>query len=363
MGGVSGSSAVLARFGVGLVLVCILVMGGCATDAPPPDVTGQVEPSSPPAAQYRVVAMGLAAPWSIAFAGRTALISERDTARVLELVDGHTRVVGTVPGVHGTGEGGLLGIAVHNRELFAYHTAGTQNRIVAFRLVGAPGHLSLGRMRTVLSGIPAAATHNGGRIAFGPDGMLYATTGDAGRPRSAQDPDSLAGKILRMTPSGEAPADNPFGGSVVYTLGHRNVQGIAWAPDGTMYASEFGADRADELNRIEPGRNYGWPSVEGVGRRDGFTDPLQTWPPEDASPSGIAVVGGEVVIANLRGERLRTVSLTRPRWVAELHAGEFGRLRDVVLAPDGQVWVLTNNTDGRGSPGAGDDRIIGISLG
>ncbi len=314
-------------------------------------------------ADSRVIAMGLAAPWSITFYAKTPLVSERDSGRIVEILgEGRTRQVGSIADVTASGEGGLLGIATRNRHLYAYYTAGSENRIVRFSIIGAPGALSLGRPESILAGIPAAQNHDGGRIAFGPDGMLYATTGDAGRPRLAQDLDSLAGKILRMTPTGGVPPGNPFPGSFVYSWGHRNPQGIAWAPDGRMFASEFGADKADELNLIEAGQNYGWPVVEGKSGRQGLVDPLQTWPPQEASPSGIAIVDDTIVVANLRGERIRTVPLRDTSTSADHHAGEFGRLRDVVVAPDGSIWVLTNNTDGRGTPGAGDDRIIRVAL-
>nr|WP_245548434.1 PQQ-dependent sugar dehydrogenase [Gordonia araii] len=352
----------LASISVVLVAVVATACGGpSAPDDPLPTRTGPAT-----ASETHVVAMGLAAPWSIAFFGRVPLVSERDSGRILEIDDEvGTRVVATVDGVDGTGEGGLLGIAVRQRHLYAYYTGGSENRIARYPITGTAGSLALGRGETILRGIPSATYHNGGRIAFGPDGMLYATTGDAGRPGLAQEHASLAGKILRMTPTGAVPADNPFPGSLVYSLGHRNSQGIGWSADGRMFASEFGADAEDELNQIEAGKNYGWPAVEGRQRGDRapeYTDPLITWPTDEASPSGIAVVGGAVVIANLRGERLRVVPLNDTATSADRYAGEFGRLRDVVVTPGGELWVLTNNTDGRGTPGAGDDRIVRVTV-
>ncbi|MCI1748134.1 MAG: PQQ-dependent sugar dehydrogenase [Acidipropionibacterium sp.] len=316
-------------------------------------------PSTP--APIRTVAENLDAPWSIAFDGSTALVSERDSGRLLELsADGTPRQIGQVAGVSAGGEGGLLGIAVRDTYLYAYFTAAGDNRIQRFPLTGKPGSLGIGAAETLVEGIPSAGTHNGGRIAFGPDGMLYATTGDAGDRPSAQDRDSLSGKILRMTPEGKAPSDNPFPGSLVYSYGHRNPQGIAWAPDGTMYASEFGQDTWDELNVIKPGGNYGWPTVEGIAHREGLTDPVQQWRPADASPSGMAIVDGQIYIANLRGARLRQIPLDRPATSSDRLAGEYGRLRDVAAAPDGSLWILTNNTDGRGEPGSEDDRILRV---
>lgn len=302
---------------------------------------------------------GLDVPWSIAFHDDVALVSERDTARVLEVADdGETREIGVIDDVEPGGEGGLLGLAVHDGELYTYFTAAAENRVERREIRGEAGDLSLGEPTVVIDGIPAAGNHNGGRIAFGPDGMLYVTTGDAGDRDSAQDRDALSGKILRLTPEGEVPADNPFEGSPVYSYGHRNPQGIAWDPDGAMYASEFGQDTWDELNVIEAGGNYGWPEVEGIAGDDDYIDPVQQWSPDDASPSGIAVTGSDIVIANLRGERLRTVPLDDLSESAEQFVGEFGRLRDVVVGPGGAFWMLTNNTDGRGSPADGDDRIL-----
>ncbi|MFD3745367.1 PQQ-dependent sugar dehydrogenase [Nocardia sp. NPDC058633] len=303
----------------------------------------------------------LDAPWSIAFHGATAVVSERDSARILEIgSDGIQYEVGVIDGVEPSGEGGLLGIAIREGQLFAYYTTADDNRIERFDLTGQPGDLALGGGTTILAGLPAAGNHNGGRIAFGPDAMLYATVGDAGERRTAQDLDSLGGKILRMTPEGQIPADNPVPGSLVYSYGHRNPQGIAWAPDGRMFASEFGQNTWDELNLIEAGGNYGWPEAEGTAERAGFLDPVQQWRPSDASPSGMTISDGSLYIANLRGERLRRVPLDDLSSSTEHLVGEYGRLRDIAVAPDGSLWLLTNNTDGRGDPAPGDDRIVGI---
>ena len=293
------------------------------------------------------------------------LVSERNSGRILELAaDGTARSIGTVDGVAARGEAGLLGLAVGGGgDLFVYSTAGDGNRVQRFPVTGTRGSLSLGQPRTLLDGIPAAGNHDGGRIAFGPDGMLYVTTGDAGRRDDAQDRDALAGKILRMTPEGTVPAGNPFPGSLVYSYGHRNPQGIAWADDGTMFATEFGQNTWDELNIITAGANYGWPRVEGIADRDGFVDPVQQWQPGSASPSGMAHAGGTLFIANLRGQVLRSVSVSDPSTSTEHFGREFGRLRDVTVAPDGKLWVVTNNTDGRGSPRQGDDRILAVPLG
>lgn len=357
-------------------VVCAPALTGCTASAPPDPATtsasaapAPTETAGPPAALAptgtpRDVTTGLNSPWDVVFVHGAALISERDTGRIVELGDdGSTREVGAVPGVVHAGEGGLLGLAVDGQaRLYAYSTAQDGNRIQRFTLTGEPGSFAVGEAETILDRLPSAGNHNGGRIAFGPDGMLYAGVGDAGVRDRAQDPASLSGKILRMTPDGDIPADNPDPDSLVYTCGHRNVQGLAWTADGTMFASEFGQDTWDELNVIVPGGNYGWPVVEGAGGGGDFIDPVQQWNPDDASPSGIAVVGGTVFVANLRGEVLRSVPVAAPGTSTEHYSGAYGRLRAVVPAPDGTLWVLTNNTDGRGVPRDGDDRLVSVDL-
>ncbi|MEV8273556.1 PQQ-dependent sugar dehydrogenase [Microbacterium sp. NPDC077184] len=372
------------RLGVALAALAVggLALAGCAggaaeTDAAP-TASASVSPSSAPSATEgsaapavvpqgapATVAADLAAPWSVAVVGGAVLVSERDTGDIREIVGDTTRVVGSVPGVVFGGEGGLLGIAADGDDgLFVSSTGPDGNRVERFDVSGTPGALALGDAETLLDGIPAARTHNGGRIAIGPDGMLYVTTGDANVPDLAQDRDSLAGKILRMTPEGAVPADNPFPDSLVYSYGHRNPQGIAWAEDGTLFASEFGQNTWDELNIITPGANYGWPIVEGQGGGADFVDPVQQWSTAEASPSGIAVIEGTVFIANLRGERVRAVPVADPSTATEYYVGELGRIRDVVAAPGGDLWILTSNTDGRGSgPRDGDDRLLTVEVG
>ncbi len=364
-----------------MLLVMTLALAGCAatdpdpTDAPatPSAAPSPTEPAAtdaPPSAPAsptgpQVIATGLDAPWSIARSGDLVLVSERDSGRILRLAaDGSTHEVGVVEGLVADGEGGLLGLAFDGEgRLYAYSKAAGGNRIQRIALTGDAASPSLGAAKTILDGLPTSNIHNGGRIGFGPDGMLYASVGDAGDPRSAQDRAALGGKILRMTPDGDPAPGNPDPATLVYSIGHRNVQGFAWSSDGTMFATEFGQDTWDELNRIEAGANYGWPEVEGAGGEDGgFVDPVLQWTTPEASPSGMAIVDDVILIANLRGSRLRAVPVADPGNAVEVHVGEFGRLRDVVEAPDGGAWILTNNTDGRGDPGPDDDRIIRIDL-
>ncbi|RMB60287.1 PQQ-dependent sugar dehydrogenase [Tessaracoccus antarcticus] len=317
---------------------------------------------SPVMSSPKDVTTGLTAPWSVAFVDGVALVSERDSGRILELgADGTAREVGVIGDVRAGGEGGLLGLAVDQQKmLYAYYTTARDNRIVRFDLAGSPGDLALGEKTVIVEGLHKSSTHNGGRIAFGPDGMLYASAGDAGVPQRSQDRQSLAGKILRMTSDGAVPPGNPFEGSLVWSLGHRNVQGMAWTSDGTMFATEFGQNTWDELNIIEPGNNYGWPVVEGIARHADFVDPVQQWTPGEASPSGMAYLDGTLYIANLRGQRLRGVDVSDPSSSRDVFDGTYGRLRDVAVAPDGALWVMTNNTDGRGNPHPGDDRIVAV---
>lgn len=306
------------------------------------------------------------------------VVSERDTGQILEVsAQGAKRSVGTIPGVVPSGEGGLLGLAVRLGgcdgnpspdpdtgclTLYAYLTAESDNRIVRMPLLGTAGNRSLGAPEVILAGIDKADNHNGGRLAFGPDGMLYITSGDAGNGTAAQDPKSLSGKILRLTPDGEVPANNPFPGSPVWSLGHRNVQGMAWDGQGRMWASEFGQNTWDELNEIKAGKNYGWPTVEGKGNDARFVNPVLQWTTDVASPSGIAIDGTTLYMAALRGERLWVVDLEGTPTAHATLVGELGRLRDVALTGDGRLYVLTNNTDGRGHPRDGDDRIVAIPL-
>jgi glucose/arabinose dehydrogenase len=366
-----------------LSLTLTVALSACADDVEPaagPDATS-ISPPTPPSTPSpsapsaspssdtgldlsapQVLATGLEAPWGIAFLpGGDALVSERDNARILRIPAGGGEPVEVMrlPQTDPGGEGGLLGIAVSpsydtDGLVYAYLTASEDNRIVRFPLGG--------EVEPVLTGIPKARVHNGGRITFGPDGNLYAGTGDAGDTSNAQDDGSLGGKVLRMTPDGE-----PVDGSLVFSKGHRNVQGLAFDDDDRLYAVEFGQNRFDEVNHIERGANGGWPEVEGEGTGGGrFLSPIVTWDPAESSPSGADIVGGELYVAALRGQRLWQVPLDGEGGAGApepLFTGDYGRLRTARRAPDGSLWVLTSNRDGRGDPVAEDDRVLRLPPG
>lgn len=357
------------------VAVAALLVAGCSQSSPPPAPDSSAPAPAPAASataqepsEVGTIARNLAVPWAMArLPDGSVLVTSRDTGVVNLVTDAdRSATAGTVVDVVAGGEGGLLGIAVPAgadvTEVFVYYTAESDNRVARLSWDGT----QLSDQEVILTGIPKEAIHDGGRIAFGPDGYLYVATGDAGRADLAQDPKSLAGKILRIDDRGRPAPDNPDPDSPVYSLGHRNVQGLAWDDDDRLWASEFGQDDVDELNLIVAGGNYGWPICEGPCDEPGMINPAATWSPTaTASPSGMAITAGSAWIASLRGEVLYQVPLDGDKagepvaWFGK----QFGRLRDVLAYSDGQLWVATNNTDGRGSPGPQDDRILQIDVG
>ena len=348
-----------------------VLLGGCTAEsgagapAPAAPTAGSGTASSSPAPKpsaagtptvAATINAELQVPWSTVFLpDGTAVISERESARLRTIApgagNGPAGTLGTVPDVVAGGEGGLMGLALSpdfetDRYLYAYFTAATDNRIARLRLTDDAGALQLGAPEVIFTGIPKAATHNGGRIRFGPDGYLYVGTGDSQRRGQPQDPNALGGKILRITTEGRPAPGNPYGDNPVYSLGHRNVQGLAWDSTGRLWASEFGPDVDDELNLIVPGGNYGWPEVTGAPHRAGLLDAKVVWPSTaDSSPSGLEIVGDTAYLGALRGQRVWAVPLNGE------FAGDpvgyftrmYGRIRNVTLAPDGRLWVLTNN--------------------
>ncbi|MHA6482672.1 PQQ-dependent sugar dehydrogenase [Paenibacillus sp. strain BS8-2] len=316
---------------------------------------------------YIVAAEKLHIPWSIAIAAEATYITEREGSIVRVRTGEQLRqdVRLTKPVLH-AGEGGLMGLVLapdyaDSKLAYAYHTyedgGRTLNRIVMLKEEGADWV----EQQALLEEIPGNSTHNGGRLAIGPDGMLYATTGDAQQRSESQSKDSLAGKILRMTLAGQVPADNPFPNSYIYSFGHRNPQGLAWTKDGVMYSTEHGPSGNpgghDEINAIVPGSNYGWPTVYGDGKKDGLTSPLYHTGDPAIAPSGTVIDGqGRLVIATLRGEAIYRYDPSTGK-MEVIHKDE-GRIRDVKLVGD-QLWFITNNLDGRGGLSTeAEDRLV-----
>jgi glucose/arabinose dehydrogenase len=332
-----------------VVLVVLVGAGGWLYSYGEPKgwfVSASVEDAPEVDPEVETVASGLRVPWDLAFLpDGSALVTERVTGRLRMIgTDGAVSEVRTFEDVgQPANMAGLQGIAVspsyaEDGWVYVYYSTADDSRVVRLHLDddAAP--------EPVLTGIPRGDIHNGGRIRFGPDEMLYVTTGEAGNvPERAQDRDDLGGKILRMTPDGDVPPDNPFPDSLTYAYGFRDPQGIAWDDDGQLYASEFGHQKLDELNRVEAGADYGWPEVEGPG--GGFTDPVATFKPADASPSGMTWHDGQLWIASLRGERVYRIDPDGAN-AEQMLTGEYGRLRLVTEAPDGSLWVLTNDRPG-----------------
>ncbi len=318
-------------------------------------------------------ATGLAVPWGLGFLpdGR-AVVTERDERTVL-LVDTEapegSRVTeaGILEEAAPQGEAGLLGVAVspdfaEDRLLYFYVSTAEDNRVVRATL---DDNDRLGSPEVVLESIPNGLIHDGGRLGFGPDGFLYVSTGETGVGELSQDPASLAGKILRITPDGDPAPGNPEPDSPVWSLGHRNVQGLAFDEQGNLWASEFGASTYDELNLIRPGSNYGWPEAEGRDGSSSFVNPRVVWSTDEASPSGLAYADGRLWLAALRGTRLWRIDVEGGEVgaVRDFFVGDYGRLRTVAVAPDGMLWVTTSNRDGRGDPTETDDRILVVDPG
>jgi glucose/arabinose dehydrogenase len=323
---------------------------------------------------------GWTIPWGIGWLpdGKTALVTERgdytdsgtEDGKVWKVtLSGARTSVGSVPNVVGTdGEGGLLGVAVDpdwatNHYVYFMHTASEGNRVVRMTYNGT----SLSGYTVLLQGIKKNKYHNGGRLAFGPDGYLYVATGEAQTPDLAQDKTSLNGKILRMTTAGRAAPGNPFG-NYVYSYGHRNPQGLAFDRSGRLWEAEFGDSSYDELNLIKPGNDYGWPTCEGTCSTSGMTNPKATWPVSQASPSGITIVRNVVYMAALRGERLWRIPISGDTEnvgaASSYYVGTYGRLRTVSKVPGAdQLWLTTTNADNNGKAADGTDKILRVSIG
>jgi glucose/arabinose dehydrogenase len=362
-----------------VVLATQTIQTACPKDNPTtPPQTGDVV-TTRDGVRFRVetVLTGLEVPWSLTFApdGRLFVTERPGRVRIVTL-GGNSELALTLDGVFNQGEAGLLGLALdpqfaQNRFVYLYYSAtagsGAVNRIVRYREVNS----RLGERAVLLDNIPAATIHDGGRLRFGPDGLLYATAGDAANQNLAQDVASLAGKILRINRDGTTPSDNRFS-SPVYTYGHRNPQGLDWHPtSGDLWASEHGNSGNDEINSIRTGLNFGWPRIEGSATMPNMEIPAASFTPSIA-PSGASFYRGSrfpqfannLFVATLRGTHLlrATVDTSSRRVTAQerLLEGTYGRLRDVVPGPDGNLYFATNNRDGRGTPMTGDDRVLRI---
>lgn len=327
-------------------LAGLLLLTGC----------GVQEPEQPESEQIQSEAENLDVPWSIEQHEDTFYISERP-GTIAEIENGeveHQSVRLEEP-LSDAAEAGLLGFVLkpdfaQSSEAYAYYTYDQEgepvNRIVTLELNGDHWR----ETETVLDGIPSGNVHHGGRLEIGPDDALYATIGDASDPEVAQDPDSFNGKIVRMDEAGEMS---------IFSLGHRNPQGIAWSEAGTMYASEHGQSANDEINVIEEGRNYGWPDIEGTEEAEGLTAPLATSGADETwAPSGMVWHQGELYAASLRGEAVLKIDPETGDVTKEIEG--YGRIRDVFSDGD-SLYFVTNNTDGRGNPAEGDDKLYRIA--
>jgi len=359
-----------------VVLATQTIQTACPKDNPSTPTTGEVL-TTRDGVRFRVETMltGLEVPWSLTFAPDGRLfVTERPGRVRIATVGGGSELALTLDGVFTQGEAGLLGLALdpafsQNGLVYLYYSAtvsgGAVNRIVRYREVNS----RLAERVVLLDNIPAATIHDGGRLRFGPDGLLYATAGDAAIPNFAQDVASLGGKILRLNRDGTSPPDNRFS-SLVYTYGHRNPQGLDWHPtSGDLWAVEHGATGNDEVNAIRAGLNFGWPSIEGADTIPGMEPPVTFYNPAIA-PSGASFYRGQrfpqfagnLFVATLRGTHLLrlTVDAAGRRVTAQerLLEGTYGRIRDVISGPDGNLYFCTNNRDGRGSAAADDDRVL-----
>jgi glucose/arabinose dehydrogenase len=347
--------------GLSLIVPLVLALAACGGSSADGARTAGATPS------VSTVATGLQVPWEIAFLpGGDALITERPGRVRLLTARRALRPVAGIPVVTG-GENGLLGLAVdpafaRNRLVYLFLTTRSGNVVRRYRYSG--GRFAF--QRTIVRGIRAADNHDGGRLRFGPDRRLYISTGDATQPSLAQDRRALNGKLLRL---GLGAARGRGGRPQIVSLGHRNPQGFDWQPGtGRLYEDEHGQTGNDEINLIRAGANYGWPLLQGGARRAGFTAPLTTYSPSIA-PSGATFVRrrgsawtGDYLVGALRGEQIRRLRFRGSRVLVNeaLFAGRFGRIRTVVEGPDGALYALTNNTDGRGTPKPGDDRVLRI---
>lgn len=346
-------------------IMTVLFISGCSADNN--QKLNEEEANEAVARQVEVIATDLDIPWNITKQDNTYYLSQRSGS--VFKVDGETgaktkQAVNVTKKVLHVGEGGLLGFILSpnfesTQEAYAYHTYELNghvfNRIVLLQL----NQNQWQEKAIILEGISGGRIHNGGRIKIGPDGKLYATAGDAGNPDNAQNINSLAGKILRMELDGSIPKDNPIANSYVFSYGHRNPQGLAWDENGKLYSSEHGQTAHDEINQVEPGKNYGWPVIEGDETASNMVSPLFHTGKETWAPSGIEIKNGKIYVATLRGESIRVVDIAGKK--EQVLFESVGRMRDVLIEDD-VLYTITNNRDGRGNPREGDDRLFRLSI-
>ncbi len=377
---------------IGVILYFLRNIFSPTQSALPTGVTSEIDnqdlevSQSDDAPKIQVVARNLSIPWGMIFLSKDELLITERTGKIVRLsvnssdTQQEVRQEITVPSIGESitkGEGGLLGLAKHpafasNNWIYVYQTYKSEgksdslNRVTRYTLIDD----ILTNSKVIIDDIPGAVYHDGGRIAFGPDGFLYITTGDATIEDLAQDEESLAGKILRLHDDGNIPADNPFG-NAVYSLGHRNPQGLTWDNDGQIWSTEHGRSGIgnsgmDELNQISPGKNYGWPIIEGDMVEQGLEMPVaHSGPDETWAPASALYWDGSIFFAGLRGESLYEAKLDRTNTnvvsIVAHFRGEYGRLRTLQLGPDGKFYLTTSNTDGRAkSVKPSDDKIIRI---
>lgn len=352
---------IFLRIACFLILISVFI-AGCQSDQDG-SIQNEEAAGQSQAQDTDSVLKNLDVPWSIAKSDENFYLSERTGQIVKWNRDSDELVIQKLnlkKTLHLEGEGGFLGLELasdfkESKQAYAYHTYKEENTVKNRIVILEEKNGQWTEIKVVLEDIPGAQFHNGGRIKIGPDSKLYAAAGDSLNPEFAQNKDSLAGKILRIEPDGSVPADNPFPGSYVYSYGHRNPQGLAWDERGTLFSTEHGQSAHDEINRIQPGKNYGWPVIEGDEQREGMETPLYHTGDETWAPSGIAYKEGMLYVATLSGKAVKTF---------EVHTGGvqtyldgWGRMRDVMIEDD-DLYAVTNNRDGRGNPVKEDDQML-----
>lgn len=361
---------------VGVIIVAVIFVrqykSGSIMNQKNPSVinsTAQTENSNSSPEKVAIVAQNLETPWSLAFLPNNDILFTERKGSLKLISNNNISTVEKISDVLEYGEGGLMGLTLHPNfsqnkyiyVMFTYQGKGnnTKNRVVRYKFNGN----SLSERTIIIDNIPGAIYHNGGRIKFGPDGFLYVTTGDSLEPSLAQNTNSLAGKILRVTDEGKIAPGNPFN-NFVYSYGHRNPQGITWDQSGRLWQTEHGRSSPsgyDEINIIQIGKNYGWPKIQGPEKKSGMETPLAQSGNEAWAPGGAVFLGDSLFYTGLRGEALYELKIENGNAIITKHfLNEFGRIRDVILGPDNLLYVATSNRDGRGNPSTGDDRILKI---